>query len=76
MTKKDGSYQASIENLPLVSTGSSYEEATEELVRQFKDWAHECEEKGTLEAVLEKAGYPEVDDNTEIHLVVSDEKQV
>ncbi len=75
MTKKEGSYEASIENLPLASIGSSYEEATEELVRQFKDWAHECEEKGTLEAALAKAGYPRVDDSTEIHLVVSNEEQ-
>jgi hypothetical protein len=75
MTKKEGFYEASIENLPLASKGDSYEEATEELVRRFKDWAHECEERGTLEAALEKAGYPRVDDSTEIHLLVSDEEQ-
>jgi hypothetical protein len=75
MTKKEGSYEASIENLPLTSKGESLEEAAEELVRQFKDWAHECEERGTLEAALSKAGYPRVDESTEIHLVLSDEEQ-
>ncbi|MBM3926584.1 MAG: hypothetical protein FJ320_11515 [SAR202 cluster bacterium] len=75
MTKKEGFYEAAIENLPVASTGNSYEEATEELVRQFKDWAHECEEKGTLEASLEKAGYPRVDDSTEIHLMLIGEEQ-
>lgn len=68
-------FLATVENLPLASYGDTPEEAENRLVRQFRIWAEECEEKGILEQALIDAGFPDVDDHTEIYLIFSDDDE-
>ncbi len=70
------SFLATVENLPLVSYGDTAEEAEDRLVREFRNWAESCEEKGVLEKTLVKAGYADVDEETEIYLIFTDEEDV
>ena len=69
------SFLATVDNLPLMSYGDTVEEAENRLVRQFRTWAESCEEKGLLEKTLSSAGYDEIDDETEIYLVFTDEEK-
>jgi len=69
------SFLATVDNLPLMSYGDTVEEAENRLVSQFRTWAESCEEKGLLEKTLSGAGYDEIDDETEIYLVFTDEEK-
>jgi hypothetical protein len=69
------SFLATVDNLPLVSYGDTAEEAENRLVREFRNWAEVCEEKGMLEKTLVEAGYREVDEQTEIYLIFTDEDE-
>ncbi len=44
-------------------------------MREFRNWAEVCEEKGMLEKTLVEAGYREVDEQTEIYLIFTDEDE-
>ncbi len=68
------SFLATVDNLPLVSYGDTAEEAESRLVRDFRNWAETCEEKGLLEKTLKEAGYTDVDDKTEIYLIFTDQE--
>ena len=70
-----GIFLATVENLPLSSRGDTWDEAEDRLVKEVKNWVQSCEEEGTLETSMATAGYPDVDDETEILLVFSDEEE-
>ena len=69
------SFLATVDNLPLVSYGDTVAEAENRLVREFRNWAEVCEEKGMLEKKLVEAGYQDVDEKTEIYLIFTDEEE-
>ena len=69
------SFLATVDNLPLVSYGDTAAEAENRLVREFRNWAEVCEEKGMLEKILVEAGYQDVDEKTEIYLIFTDEEE-
>ena len=68
-------FMATVEKLPLFSRGDSPLEAENRLVRDFRNWVQACEEKGSLERELEDVGYSGIDDETEIHLIFSDDDE-
>ena len=68
-------FMATVEKLPLFSRGDSPLEAENRLVRDFRNWVQACEEKGSLERELEDVGYSGIDDETEIHLIFSDDEE-
>ena len=69
---KEGDYYwASVEELPLEVWGGTAEEAGETLVESFRDWAYERVLTGDLEETLMSAGYSDIGDDTEIHLVIT-----
>ena len=70
-----GVFLATVENLPLSSRGDTWDEAEDRLVQEIKQWVQSCEEEGTLEKSLATAGYPGIEDETEILLVFSDEEE-
>ena len=69
------SFLATVDKLPLVSYGDTSEEAENRLVREFRNWAEACEEKGILEKTLVEAGYEDVDEKTEIYLIFTDDEE-
>ena len=69
------SFLATVDKLPLVSYGDTSEEAENRLVREFRNWAEMCEEKGILEKTLVEAGYEDVDEKTEIYLIFTDDEE-
>ena len=71
--EQPGFFLATVESLPLVSRGDTAYEAEDRLVKEFRTWVQRCEERGSLELSLSDAGYPDVDDETEIHLIFTDE---
>ena len=60
---------ASIDNLELTGEGTTVDEAQADLVEKFSSWIQTCEGQETLEQDLEAAGYPGVDEETELELV-------
>jgi hypothetical protein len=71
--EQSGFFLATVESLPLVSRGDTAFEAEDGLAKEFRNWVQRCEERGNLEVSLSNAGYPDVDDETEIHLIFVDE---
>ncbi len=65
--QQDG-YLATIDNLDLMGSGSTESEAQDELVDKFLNWIQTLEGQGTLETVLDSAGYQGVDGQTELVL--------
>lgn len=63
--QEDG-YLATIDNLSLMGKGTTVRDAQDDLVGKFMSWAQTCEGQGNLETVLLDAGYPGVDEDTEL----------
>ena len=68
VTPQDGGYQAVIDALALEAYGVTISEAQDDLVKSFRAWLESCEEKESLEQVMAEAGYPGVEEDTEIEL--------
>ena len=65
---RDGIFEAVIEVLELSGSGPSLEEAQDDLIDRFINWIQEREGQGDLEERLARAGYPGVDESTELVL--------
>jgi len=69
---KEGDYYwAFVDKLGLKVWGGTVEEAGEFLVESFRDWAYQRVSESKLEETLISAGYPDVGEDTEIHLVLT-----
>ena len=64
----DGIFEAAVEVLELTGSGPSLEEAQDDLIERFINWIQEREGQGDLEERLARAGYPGVDESTELVL--------
>lgn len=65
---RDGMFEAAVEVLELTGSGPSPEEAQDDLIERFINWIQEREGQGDLEERLARAGYPGVDESTELVL--------
>ncbi len=68
MLHHDGIFEAVVEVLEISGSGESAEEAQDELIERFINWIQEREGQGDLEERLARAGYPGVDESTELVL--------
>ena len=65
---RDGMFEAAVDALELSGSGESLEEAQDDLIDRFINWIQEREGQGDLEERLARAGYPGVDESTELVL--------
>ena len=65
---RDGMFEAVLDVLELSGSGESLEEAQDDLIERFINWIQEREGQGDLEYKLAQAGYPGVDESTELVL--------
>ena len=65
---RDGVFEAIVDALELSGSGESLEEAQDDLIERFINWIQEREGQGDLEERLARAGYPGVDEGTELVL--------
>ena len=65
---RDGMFEAVVDVLELSGSGESLEEAQDDLIDRFINWIQEREGQGDLEEKLAQAGYPGVDESTELVL--------
>lgn len=65
---EDEGYMARLEGLELEGSGESIEQAQDELVSNLRGWIEIHEAAETLEQALDDAGFPGVDEDTEIQL--------
>ena len=63
-----GNYVARVDNLPVVGTGGTLEEAQEELIQAMRSWIEAQDGQDKLEQFLAEAGFPGVEENTELQL--------
>ena len=64
----DDRYLARIDDLDLEGIGDSLEAAQDELIQVVRAWIESHDGTGTLSDVLADAGYPGVDEETELQL--------
>ncbi len=65
---EDDRYVVRLDDLGLVSEGETLEAAQEELIQIVRAWIESHDGTDTLSSVLADAGYPGVDDETELQL--------
>ena len=70
--QQDTKYVARIEGIDLKGEGASADSAREELVQAMLSWisSQDCAE--SMAVALTAAGYPEIDDDTELQLEFAD----
>ena len=68
VTWEDGKYIARIEPLGLEAAGESVRKAQDELIHGMQTWIEMQDTIGGLEKALAEAGFPGVDENTELQL--------
>ena len=61
-------YVARIDDLALVGEGESLEAAQDDLIQTMRAWIESHDGTDTLSGVLAAAGYPGVDEETELQL--------
>ena len=65
---EDGVYLAKVDQLPIEATGASVEEAKDELIEAMRAWIQTQDRTDALETILSGAGFPGVDQDTELQL--------
>ena len=65
---QDGRYLAAIEALGLEGEGETVEAAQDELINQLRYWIEVQDAKSILEEALASAGFPGVEEDTELQL--------
>lgn len=68
VTCEDGSFIARLEPLSLEVFGSSEREAQDELIEVMRSWIETHDGLDDLGEILAKAGFPGVDEDTELQL--------
>ena len=64
----DGGYVARVEELSLEGVGESVQEAQDQLIQAIRSWIEAQDGQGALAEVLAQAGFPGVEDSTELQL--------
>ena len=70
---EDDRYVVRLDDLGLVSEGETLEAAQEELIQIVRAWIESHDGTDTLSSVLADAGYPGVEEETELQLEFADE---
>lgn len=65
---QDGVYVASIESLGLSAEGDTVEVAQNELINVMRNWIEVQDARSLLEETLAQAGFPGVEEETELQL--------
>ncbi|MFQ6025927.1 MAG: hypothetical protein ACE5Q6_00270 [Dehalococcoidia bacterium] len=73
---EEDKYVARVNELPLEGTGDSVEEAQEELINAMRSWIEYQDGTSSLESTLAEAGFPEVDEDTELQLEFLEQSNV
>ena len=68
VSRDDGRYVAKVDQLPLEAEGASVEEAQDGLVQTMRAWIETNDGADNLEQVLAEAGFPGVEEDTELQL--------
>ena len=70
--QEDARYVARIEGIDVRGVGDSPDAAQEELIQAMLSWisSHDCTE--SMAGTLTEAGFPEIDDDTELELEFAD----
>ena len=68
VTLEDGVYVAKVDQLPIEATGASNEQAKDELIEAMRSWIQTQDGTEALETTLSGAGFPGVDEDTEVQL--------
>lgn len=61
-------YVAKVDSLPLEGVGESVLEAQDELIQVVRAWIENHDGMDTLERILAQAGFPGVEEDTELQL--------
>ena len=64
----DGRYVARVDQLPLEGAGESVKEAQDELIQVMRAWIETNDGMDSLAPVLAEAGFPGVEEDTELQL--------
>ena len=65
---EDGRYSATIEALGLVGEGDTLEAAQNDLINVMRNWIEIQDARSLLELALAEAGFPGVEEDTELQL--------
>jgi hypothetical protein len=65
---EDGVYTARVYNLPLEGTGETVQKAQDQLISAMRAWIELYDGTSRLEQVLARAGFPGVEEDTELEL--------
>jgi hypothetical protein len=65
---EEGKYVARVEGLSLEGIGDSSDQAKDELINNFRAWVEFQETTSRLEESLAEAGFPGVNEDTELQL--------
>ncbi len=65
---ENGKYIARVDRLPLEGSGESVRQAQDALVHTMRAWIETCDGANRLEGELAKAGFPGVQEETELQL--------
>jgi hypothetical protein len=72
VTWQDGRYLASLEELGLEGEGETVEAAQDQLINVMRNWIEIQDGKSSLEEALAQAGFPGVEEDTELQLEFQD----
>lgn len=64
----NGRYVAKVDQLPLEGVGDSARQAQDELIQTMRAWIETHDGKDSLGQVLAQAGFPGVEEDTELQL--------
>ena len=68
----NGIYTARVAQLPLEGAGESVQQAQDELIRNMRAWIEAKDGTDSLAQVLAEAGFPGVEEDTELQLEFSE----
>ena len=70
---QDGRYLATLQELGLIGEGTSIEDAQNELISLMRNWIEVQDARSALEETLAQAGFPGVEEDTELQLEFAEE---
>ena len=68
VAEEESGFLATVDNIPVTGSGSTVQEAQDDLVERFMSWIQTYDAQGTLENMLSDAGYDGADEDTELEL--------
>ena len=68
VAKQEDGYVARISQLALEGVGETVEEAQDQLIQAMRSWIETHDGQDSLEQALAQAGFPGVEEDTELHL--------